>query len=144
MLKTLREFSGSLSGLVATMDRVDQTLREIRSGWEVQGPLLERLEALERARDGWEAQMEAELLRVQSAFKAARSAEERTRTMAANAEALSSGDESARDDVLRNEYLEFLRLNGAPGEAGEVPAVPAVVALSAKTRALQAKWPSGR
>lgn len=142
MFKTFRQLSGALADMVSTMDRVEQTLQEIRSSYDVHGPLLERLETLERAREGWEAQMEAELLRVQSAFKAARNAEERTRTMAANAEALSSSDESEDDGgaASRAAYLEFLRSNGEGGGPGEVPTVPAAVALSPKTRALQAKF----
>lgn len=137
MFKSLRQVSEGLRGLVIATDRVDQTLRDIHSGWDLQGPLLERIETLERAREGWEAQMEAELLRVQSSFKAARSAEERTRTMAAHAEALSGGDEG--EEAL-NEYREFLRTNGEGVPPVALPQVPAPLAVDAKTRAIQAKF----
>ena len=138
MFPSLRQLSEAVSAMVKTMAATNQTLEEIQKGWEVHGPLKERLEALERDRDTWEAQMEAELLRVQSAFKAARNAEERTRTMTANARAAEGGDEG--EEEVGAEYLELLRRNAEAGADEALRQVPEVLAVDAKTRALQAKF----
>ena len=138
MLKIVRRLSGSLAGLVSELEHISGLLFSVLQRLETFGPLEDRLAELERTRNQWEAKVEAELIRSDSRFKQARAAEERTRTMAANAEALSSSDEG--EDSFRDEYLEFLRRNGEGVEPGAVQAMPAPLAVDPKTRAIQAKF----
>ena len=138
MFKIVRGISGSLGGLVSELQHISGLLSRVLERLGTFGPLEDRLAELERTRNQWEAQVEAELIRSDSKFKQARAAEERTRTMVENAEALSSSDES--EDSIRDGYLEFLRRNGEGVEALPMQAVPTVVAVDAKTRAIQAKF----
>ena len=138
MIAILRGVSGSLQGLVSELEHISDLLSRVLERLETFGPLENRLAELERDRNQWEAKVEAELIRSDSKFKQARAAEERTRTMVENAEALSSGDDG--EDSLRDEYLEFLRRNGEGVEALPMQSVPAAVAVDSKTRALQAKF----
>lgn len=138
MFAILRGVSGSLTGLVSELEHISGLLSKVLERLETFGPLEDRLTELERDRNQWEAKVEAEFIRSDSRFKQARAAEERTRTMVANAETLQSGDEG--EDTFRDEYLEFLRRNGEGVEAGGLQTVPAAVAVDARTRALQAKF----
>jgi len=117
---------------------VSDLLPLVLDRWEEVSPLESRLSELERDRHQWEARIEAEMMRAESRFKQARSSEERTRTLATNAEALAGGAEG--EDDVANEYLEFLRRNGEAGTAPELQSMPAPVAVDAKTRAIQAKF----
>jgi len=141
MFRFLRELPASLQSLNTTLRLISAILPEILENVRVYEPLEKRLAELERGRSQWEATMEAELLRSDSKYKASRAAEERTRTMAANAEALASSDEG--EESISEEYLELLRRNaeGVPDEA--VHQVPAPVAVDPRTRALQAKFGGG-
>jgi len=121
-----------------SLKHIASVLPEVLSALQITKPLEARLVELERGRSQWEAQIEAELIRSDSKFKQARNAEERTRTMEANARALSSSDEG--EDAVRDEYLEFLRRNGEAVGADAVHPVLPPVAVDAKTRALQAKF----
>ena len=117
---------------------ISDILPEVLESLRIYEPLETRLAELERGRSQWEATVEAELLRSDSKYKASRAAEERTRTMMTNAEALAGSDEG--EESLSEEYLELLRRNaeGVPDEA--VHQLPAPVAVNPKTRAIQAKF----
>ena len=138
MFRVFRELSGAIRGLVIVLKHISEVLPEVLEAFRVYEPLEERLSELERGRHQWEAGVEAELLRSDSKFKAARASEERTRTMAANAEALAGSDEG--EEGLDPQYLELLRQNaeGVPDEG--LHQMPAHVAVDPKTRALQAKF----
>jgi len=138
MFKLFRQLTESLHALRIAIQSISAILPEVLESLRIYEPLEARLAELERGRSQWEATVEAELLRSDSKYKASRAAEERTRTLAANAEALASSDES--EEGLSEEYLELLRRNaeGVPDEA--VHQLPAPVAVNPKTRAIQAKF----
>ncbi len=138
MFRFLRSLPEALQALAMALRSISELLPEILDHFRIYEPLEDRLAELERGRSQWEATIEAELLRVDSKYKASRAAEERTRTMAANAEALSSGEEG--EDGVAAEYLELLRSNAEAGADEAVHQVPASVAVDPKTRALQAKF----
>ena len=138
MFRFFRQLPEGVYQLASGLRAIEVILREVLDNLRIYEPLEQRLADLERGRSQWEATVEAELLRSDSKYKASRAAEERTRTMAANAEALSSSDES--EDGISEEYLELLRRNaeGVPDEA--VHRLPVGVAVNPKTRAIQAKF----
>ena len=138
MFGNLRSLSAGVQDLAAALRHISEVLPEVLTALETAEPLETRLAELERARSQWEAQVEAELLRADSKFKQARNAEERTRTMAANAKALADSDEG--EDAVRDEYLEFLRGNGEAAGDEEVPTLPAPVAYDPSARAIAAKF----
>lgn len=77
-----------------------------------------RLEALELSHKKWEAEAEALVLQAKGKFEAARSAEERTRTMKKSIERdPESGAESTEE--LAAAYRELLGIPAADGEGGE-------------------------
>ena len=138
MFGNLRSLSYGVQDLGAALRHIAEVLPEVLSALKTAEPLEARLAELERGRSQWESQVEAELLRADSKFKQARNAEERTRTMAANAKALADSDEG--EDAVRDEYLEFLRSNGEAAGDQEVPTLPAPVAFDPSARAIEAKF----
>ncbi len=141
MFRFFRQLPEALYQLTQALLRISEILPEILENVRVYEPLETRLAELERGRSQWEATVEAELLRSDSKYKASRAAEERTRTMAANAAALSSSDEGEESiSEADQEYLELLRRNAeGVGDEG-LHQLPAPMAVDAKTRALQAKF----
>jgi len=138
MFGFVRDLSGSISALQGSLVHVSEVLDRVLGAWDSQGPLQERLAELERNRDQWEAAMEALQMRADSTFKSARSAEERTKTLARNAEALAGGEEG--EDGISDEFIELLRRNAEAGAGEEVHTLPAGVAVNSRTAALNAKW----
>ena len=138
MFRLIRDLSEAVQSLASSARHLTDLLPQMIQAYAVTEPLEERLAELERGRQLWEARVEAELLRADSKFKAARSSEERTRTMAAHAEALSSSDDG--EEGIPPEYRELLRLNGEASEEVAVQPVSASVAPTPKARALQAKF----
>jgi len=138
MFRFFRQLPEAVHSLASVLQRISEFLPQVLESLRVYEPLEDRLAELERGRHQWEATVEAELLRSDSKYKASRAAEERTRTMAANAEALAGSDEG--EEGLDPQYLELLRQNaeGVPDEG--LHQMPAYVAVDGKTRALQAKF----
>lgn len=139
MFKSLRELSATLQRLVEGVEAVAAHLSALLAVWSTQGTLEARLEALEGSRQHWEAVQEANELRVESRFKAARSAEERARTMANHARTL-AGDENGEEDGQLERAIELLRPHVEPGGEEAVPDVPEILALDPKAHARRAKW----
>lgn len=101
----------------------------------------ERLDALERGRALWEADVEGLLQKVEGERRQARSAEERTRALQTKVDAASSPEEGTED--LPAEYLELLRKGDETGgREVEVPAVPPAVG-GGKSAALNRKFGLG-
>jgi len=82
--------------------------------------------------------MEGLQMKADSTFKSARSAEERTKTVMRNAEALVGGEEG--EDQISDEWLDILRRNAEAGGSEEVRSVPESVAPRRNGAALQAKF----
>jgi len=74
VLSEIRAIPVSLHRLAGAIDRLCESQREA-------APIEGRVEELERSRAGWEARMEAELLKADSTYKSASNAESRARTM---------------------------------------------------------------
>lgn len=135
LLEALQEAATALSTGVSL-------LYDLREGSSPDG-LLDRLEKLERSRAEWEAEVEAELIRADSRFRAARAAEERARTKEKNAEAATDLLDEESVEELPPEYLRLLQKSDAVGgeEEGMHP-VRDRVATRAEGKALarQLKW----
>lgn len=134
----LRALSETLQRLVDALDTIGHHLAEVLTRWDSQGEHSDRLLKLEMSRDAWEAQVEAEFLKADSRYKAARSSEERARTMVTHAEAF-AGDDEGDEDGLRA-IQELLAENAEGSEDGQVPELREVVAVSPKVRAQQLKF----
>lgn len=149
MIAALKRLPESLQELVATLAAVAVLLREIKEQWSQARGVQARVEALETEQAKWHAQVEAELVRVESRYKAARSAEERARTLERHAEARNGAtdlDEEGEGD-LPPEYANLLRQGyGAPSEDEAVqPMLPGVAnhredSRSSRERAKLAKF----
>lgn len=142
MFKVIRGLLDALNGITLAIIGVGHRLEAITKAYDKAGPLVDRLEALERSREQWEAVTEAQLVRGETAFKTARAAEERAKTVLKNAEALRGSDEGEEGFGTGElgEYLELLRANAGAGEVEGVPPVPAGVAVSGNSAALNAKF----
>ena len=145
LLEAIQAISGSLNSvrdslLAWTMPRSDiEGDAEIRS----------RLDALEKSRALWEAEMEAVLVKADSTYKGAANAESRARTMLKKAKSLGFDDETD-DGALDSEE----ELRQAYASLGLVPAADAghsgpdglqavregVEGEPAKARAMRAKF----
>jgi len=102
--------------------------------------LIERLDQIELGRAKWEAECEVTLMKADAAFKNARNAEERTRSMTARA------DEDSEDDQESLELLAaaeawYAQNHAEGGEENGLPEVrDSVEVQPGKLRALRAKW----
>lgn len=130
--------SDALNDLVRVVEEISVILGRVLHNLDEQGPLEGRVADLERSRSQWEAEVEAEWTRAESKFKAARSAEERTRSMETHAKALAGSEDG--EDGITEEYRELVRLNAEAGADEALHLVPASVAITPKARALQAKF----
>lgn len=124
MIKAFRQLVDALQGIAAGIaDAVTlgaSLLEELQKRGAGAEGVEARLEALERSRALWEAEMEGVLLEAENKFKASRSAEERSRGMLKRAQALTDSEEGDFEGIadLPEEYLEALRArDAAAGEA---------------------------
>lgn len=69
----------TLQGIQAALDRLVPALIKALAVSAAHGDLEDRLASLERELQTWEARVEGDMMRAESRFRAARSAEERTR-----------------------------------------------------------------
>jgi len=105
--------------LLGTVDTETQDASELRA----------RVDALERSRALWEAEMEGELQRAEGKYKASRNAEERARTMRSRAEELAGlgGGDAEGEEGIPAGYLDLLRGDAPNGtEEGVQPVREAV------------------
>jgi len=112
MFKHIRQLLGAQQDvhqrIAALLEKIDQKL-EARSDERS----AERLDELERTRALWEAEVEGQLAKAGSAFRNARSAEERTRSMVDNVP--SEGDASS-DDAIEAHIRSLRDLDANGGE----------------------------
>lgn len=139
MFKAVRELSEAVDRVSEVGLTLCAQLNALLELSEDKGNLQVRVAELERSREQWEAHTEAETTRSDSAFKAARAAEERARTMRRHAEALSGSEDGEGDDALRS-IAELLKTDGEAGSQVEVPDVPEDVVTDAKALGRQAKF----
>ena len=132
-----------LSEALTELSRVGRGLCELLSALlelsKDEGNLQARVTELERSRERWEATVEADAIRSDSTFKAARGAEERTRTMRRHVEALSGSDEGEADEALKA-VRELLETDGAGGTPPELQTVPENMVVDPKALGRKAKF----
>lgn len=138
MFKVVRSLLEALRDISMALISVNHRLRELTEHYDQAGPLIDRLEVLERSRSEWEAVTEAQLVRGDTAFKTARAAEERAKTVLKNAEALSGSEDGEEGELT--DFLEVLRANAEASASEGVPVVPAGVEISGRSAALNAKF----
>jgi len=88
LLSDFRGLPAAVLKLASTNIDLALGLQEVCDLLRQTGPSEARLEELERSRASWEAQMQAELQKADSTYKAAANAESRARTMERHAEKL--------------------------------------------------------
>lgn len=144
MFKSFRRLSGALQGLTSTLESVSTHLTALLAGYDTQGSLEQRLQALESSRSMWEAEIAAEFVKAESQFKAARASEERSRTMMKHARAL-AGSEDGEDRTELESITELLK--GHADALAEIDKlgdplqeVSASVVVDGKDVARRAKW----
>lgn len=122
LVRSIREWAGALLAVLQGIEQALHGLREVAEPLgadERLGTLLERVDALERNRAMWEAEVEATFIRAENERKNARAAEERARYKARKVED-SDGDEVGEQGELDALLSEA---NGARGQEGGVPPV---------------------
>jgi len=141
MFRTLRLLSESLVRLVAVLNGIRTAMVLHADETAAGGNVLERVEALELSRARWEAEVEGVAMKASSTLKAARSAEERTRTMAGRTNGLDEVDSDGEAEILAamEEYQLSLR-DVDRGEEGELPAVRDPVEAGSKEAAQAVKF----
>jgi len=96
----------------------------------------EQLEGLLLSRAKWEAEIEAQMLKADSALKSASNAESRTRTMQKHIEKFADPFPEEGEEIPE----AVSEGNGAGGEEEWVQPVPVAVETDAKKRALKMKF----
>ena len=135
--KTLRILQGfrrlveAIQGATAALEDLVRIQREL-------GPALDRLEALERSRNHFEAECEGMLLKADGKLKAASSAEQRERQLNKTNQRLSLEFDPAGEEGTERETV--LPNDAAGGEAQGVPPVRLALAPNNKAHAVRAKW----
>jgi len=88
MFRSSRKLLEALYGINTTLEALAVAVHEARGVQPLEGPLIDRLEALELSRAVWEAEMDGIFLKSQNQYKAAAASEARARTKAKNDEDL--------------------------------------------------------
>jgi len=140
VFRTFRRFVDVLRHLVDSVEKVQLSLNELVHLQQEQGPMRERLEALELSRARFEAEMQGFLLQAEGKFKAANNAEARERKLKASYE--------RETDPLAPEGPEREETHGAPvlvddaetRETERLQAMRLVVEPNNKTLAQRAKF----
>jgi len=142
MLKSVRELLAvqksqamTLAGILVAIEGAAQ-----QEPGEVE-PLRKRLEAIELERAKWQAECEATLMKAEGQFKAARNAEERTKTMV-NHES-GKGSVASEEEVFQAYRALGLGVSPGDAEAGEgerVLEMPEAVEMDLKAKALRMKF----
>ncbi len=116
-----------------------EALRELTDVQRQLGPALDRLEALERSRIHFEADVEGMLLKADGKLKAATSAEQRERQLKkANARLTDAFDLDGDPEPQPGHPV--LDVDAEVREAEGVPAMRLALAPNNKTHAVNAKW----
>ena len=125
--------------LVEAIQALTDSLTALTDVQRLLGPSLDRLEALERSRIHFEADVEGMLLKADGKLKAASSAEQRERQLKkANERILDTFDPDGEPEPQPGRPV--LAVDAEGREAQGLPAVPLALAPNNKTHAVNAKW----
>jgi len=138
MFGSITRLSRSLPLLVMALDTIAHRLTAVLEAWDSVGPIQDRVRSLELELGKWEAEMEAQMTRAESRFSAARSAEERTKRVAASVRAFESSNEG-EEDVDRRQ-LDLLAAYAPTGSEEPVQPVPEIMEIDPKAAARNAKF----
>jgi len=128
MFRTFRTFVGAIESLAGSVRGLVIALAHDVEQRAEAGGALERLEALERTRSMWEAEMEALVLKAEGKLKASNNSEARARTMVRHYE-----KEFDPLDPDRDEVEDGIPAGYAPAGAEErLHAMPESVAVEPK------------
>jgi len=108
VLQAIRSLPGAIGALTLAIQDVAELAKET-------GPAEARLEELERSRASWEAEINAELMKADSTYKAAASAESRSRTMVKHAEKLADPFGAEGQEVEDGVPPEYAQLSPPEG-----------------------------
>jgi len=134
-----KKLAEALQALNANMMSLQQRLTDLRQETSHDPTLATRVEALERSRATWEAEIDATLTRAENTLRNARAAEERARVKLKKAESI-DGDEEG-DEVFAAWVEEMARRNGeASGNEGMQPVHQALGRHASKQAAKAMKW----
>ena len=127
------------SRLLATIEALTDSVMALTGVQRQLGPALERLEALERSRIHFEADVEGMLLKADGKLKAASSAEQRERQLKkANDKAADSFDFDSEETAPLGAHV--LEDDAPRGETPGVPPVRLALASNNKAHAVRTKW----
>ncbi len=125
--------------LVEAIQALTDGLEALTDVQRLLGPSLDRLEALERSRVHFEADVEGMLLKADGKLKAANSAEQRERQLKkANERLLDTFDPDGEPEPQPGHPV--LEVDAQEREAQGLPAVRLALAPNNKTLAVRAKW----
>lgn len=134
-----RQQTDTLNGIAAGLDKLQAAITALQQQPASDPGIESRLDALERSRAIWEAEMEAMLTTAKSDLRNARAAEERARHKLKKAESL-GGDEDG-DPAFDAWLAAMADRNGQTGsEEGMQPVHQAVGRDAAKQAAKALKW----
>lgn len=122
MIRFFRQLSESLQRGVTVLEDVKVRLDWLLEGRGEDAALEDRVAALERAQDRWQAKVEAEMTRVEARFKAVRASEERARALAHQAAEAGGLDAEELED-LPPDIAALYAAHGAGGRDGGVQPV---------------------
>jgi len=142
MFKGNKELLDTLRGLVVKLGGIQTAIVTTREADPALVDVLDkRLQDLELGHAKWQAECEATLMKAEGQFKAARNAEERTKTMVNH----ESGDGSVASEEEVFQAYRALGLGVSPGnaeasEAQEVQQMREPLEVDYKTQALRMKF----
>ena len=125
--------------LLEALQGLTNVLKELCDVQRGLGPAIDRLEALERSRIHFEADVEGMLLKADGKLKAATSAEQRERQLKKANDKLT--DPFSPDGEAEPENPAWVRRDDVEGGEGQgVPAVRLALATNNKAHAVKTKW----
>lgn len=141
MLRHIREGSEALQALASQATAAIESLKDAKGDRQTLDLIEQRLEAIELSMAKWEARMEAELMKAQGKYSAARNAEERERTQRKAYEAdIVDGPPDSTEEIPQGIEPD---LQWGDGEAGPQDGVQPVldgVEAGPKTAAMRKKF----
>ena len=140
MFKTVRRLSEALECLTSATEALRESVVVARDWSASQGNVEARIEELERQRALFEAEVHGELLKAQTEYRKASSAEGRAKTAREQAEGFGDGSEEGSDEFMER-YDAWLHSNDGIGKpVGEVlELLPEVAGAEAVVDALKAR-----